>query len=107
MYKRIIALVIALSFGLASAFAAPAASAGKVVAVDGTKIQITLQGDSAAWMKKGAVAKVTNEAGKVVESAGKVTEFTEKTLTITTRETPTVKVGDSVSVQKGRVMTGC
>ncbi len=107
MFKRIIALVIALSFGLASAFAAPASVTGKVVVVDGTKVQIVIQGEPAGWMKKGAVVKISNEAGKVVESAAKVTEVAEKTLTITTRESEPVKVDDTVSLQKGRVTSGC
>lgn len=53
------------------------------------------------------MVKLSNEEGKVVATAAKVTEVAEKTLTITTKETPTVKAGDSVSLQKGRVMTGC
>jgi hypothetical protein len=108
MFKRIIAIVVALSFGLASAFAAQAAApTGKVVAVDGTKIQIVVQGEIAAWMKKGGVVKVSNEAGKILESAAKVTEAAEKTLTLTTKEAAAVKVGDTVSLQKGKVTTGC
>lgn len=50
MFKKIIALVIALSLGLASALAAPSGSTGKVSAVDGMKIQIVVNGDLAAWM---------------------------------------------------------
>jgi hypothetical protein len=108
MFKRIIAIVVALGFGLASAFAAQAANpTGKVVAVDGTKIQIVVQGDMAAWMKKGAVVKVSSEAGKVLENAAKVTEAAEKTLTVTTKEATAVKVGDTISLQKGKVMSGC
>lgn len=108
MLKRIIAVLVALSFGLASAFAAQTASpTGKVLAVDGTQIQIVIQGEVAAWMKKGAVVKVANEAGKILESAGKVTEVAEKTLTVTTREATAVKVGDTISLQKGRVTSGC
>lgn len=108
MFKRIIAIVVALSFGLASAIAAqPAASTAKVVAVDGTKIQIQVQGDVTVWMKKGSVVKVADAAGKVVANAAKVTEAAEKTLTLTTKDEAKVKVGDTVSLQKGRVMTGC
>jgi hypothetical protein len=108
MFKRIIAIIVALGFGLASAIAAPpAASTAKVVAVDGNKIQLAVQGEIAAWLKKGAVVKVANESGKVVENAAKVSEAAEKTLTLTTKEPAAVKVGDTLSLQKGRVMTGC
>ena len=108
MFKRIIALVITLSFGFALAFAAQAtATTGKVVAVDGNKIQISIQGETAAWMKKGGVVKLSNEAGKVMENSAKVTELAEKMMTITTKEAAPVKVGDTVSLQKGKVTTGC
>jgi hypothetical protein len=108
MFKNIIAIAVALSLGLATAFAAQAATpTGKVVAVEGNKIQIVVQGEVTAWMKKGGVVKVSNEAGKIVESAAKVTEAAEKTLTLTTREDATVKVGDTISLQKGRVTSGC
>ena len=108
MFKHIIAIVVALSFGFASAFAAQAAAPmGKVVAVDGTKIQIAVQGELAVWMKKGSAVKVSNESGKILESAAKVTEVAEKMLTITTKAAVNVKVGDTVSLQKGLVRAGC
>ena len=58
-------------------------------------------------MKKGGVVKVSNEAGKLLESTAKVTEAAEKTLTLTTKEATAVKVGDTVSLQKGKVTSGC
>lgn len=108
MFKRIIAIVVALSFGLAAAIAAqPAASTAKVIAVDGNKIQVAIQGDLTVWMKKGGFVKVSDAAGKIVANVAKVTEAAEKTLTLTTKEEATVKAGDTLSLQKGRAMTGC
>jgi hypothetical protein len=107
MFKHLIVTVIALAFGLISVSAAQNANTGKVVAIDGVKIQIAFDVEKPVWIKKAAVIKVSHEAGAVVDSAAKVTESAEKSITITIKEGTDVKIGDSLSLQKVKVMTGC
>ncbi len=107
MFKHLIVTLIVLAFGLISASAAQSANTGKVVAIDGTKIQIAFDNEKPAWIQKGAVIKVVHEAGAVVDNAAKVAESAEKNITITTKEATDVKVGAILSLQKVQVMTGC
>lgn len=108
MFKRLFVTISVLLFGVTAALAAPAtALSGKVVAIDGNKVQLTISTEAPKWLKKGAVVKIADEAGKVVETAAKVSDFSEQTVTITVKDPDGVKQGDTLSLQKGRVASGC
>jgi hypothetical protein len=108
MLQRLLFTVILLAFGIATASAATqAATTAKIVAIDGNKVQMVLETEKPAWLKKGAVVKVSNAAGEVVEKTGKVIEATDTGFTFTTDEASSLKAGDTLSFQKGKVMTGC
>jgi len=107
MIKRLILSLVVLVFGLSVAWAAPAgATTGKIAAIDGNKVQITLDAEKPAWVRKGAVVKVANEAGPV-DNAAKVSELSDGGCTITVKDASAVKAGDSVTLQKGKSTTGC
>lgn len=105
--KRIIAIVLLTAFAFVASGYSQAASAAKVVAVEGTKIQIALSGEAPAWLKKGAVAKIAGVDGKVIHAASKVTEGQKSTFTLTVKEKTDLKAGDAISLQKGKALTGC
>jgi hypothetical protein len=107
MLRKLIVTLLALAFGVVVLSAADSPTIGKVVAVDGTKIQMTVAGTKPVWLKKGAVVKLTNAAGKVIESAAKVAEMTDQGITVILKEAAEVKAGDDLTLQKGRAMTGC
>jgi hypothetical protein len=109
MKKFIIGALVFVAFGFASAFAAaPAASAtGKVLAIEANKVQVVLDADNPAWVRKGAIVKVTNEAGEVVVAAGKVVEVTAKGFTFTTKEAADLPKDATLTFQKGKIMSGC
>ena len=109
MIKRLVLALIVMAFGFGTAWAAPAgAVAGKILAIDGNKVQVTIEGEKPAWIRKGAVVKVATEAGAEVDKAGKVSELSDAgTCTITVKDASAVKAGDAVSLQKGRSTTGC
>jgi len=109
MKKHIAFLYTFLAFGVASLFAAAAvtATAGKIAAVEGSKVQVTVEGKMPDWVKKGAVLKLTDEAGKVVEQAVKVTELSATGFTYTAKNADAAAAGKKLSIQKGKIMSGC
>jgi len=108
MKKTIAFLFTFIAFGLASLLAADTAVAtGKIAAVEGSKVQVTVVGDMPAWLKKGAVIKVSDEAGKVVEQAVKVSEISATGFTYTAKDAAAAAAGKKVTIQKGKIMSGC
>lgn len=109
MKKIIIGALALVAFGFASALAAaPAApTTGKVLASETNKVQVVLDAENPAWVKKGAVVKVTNEAGEVVVPAGKIVEVTAKGFTFTTKEAVDLPKDVKLTFQKGKIMSGC
>lgn len=107
MMKQIaLAVVLVLAaFALASAAAAPAMTNGKIVAIDGNKVQIAIDGAKPDWIKKNAPVKFKVGNGKIVEvSEPKVTPVT---ITVTTPKAADMKVGETIAFQKGNSMAGC
>ena len=101
MIKRIASALVLLAFVAVTAFAAPATVKGKVASIDGNKVQVTLVGEKADWVKKGAGVKIG-------EIKGKITEITDTTLTFTTKKASELKVDAEVTLEKGpAAMTGC
>lgn len=107
MIKKIVASLALVAFLLASSLFGQTASSAKIVSVDGNKIQISITGDSPSWLKKGGVAKLSAADGKVAHASAKVTEGSGKTFTLTVKEKTDLKAGDTVSLNKGKVMSGC
>jgi hypothetical protein len=109
MKKFIIGALALVAFGFASAFAAApvAPAAGKVLAIEANKVQVVLDMENPAWVRKGAVVKVTNEAGEVVVTAGKIIAVTAKGFTFTTKEAADLPKDAKLTFQKGRIMSGC
>ena len=108
MKKPIAFLITFLAFGVASLLAAAATTAaGKVAAIDGSKVQVTVDGKMPDWVKKGAVLKLTDEAGKVVEPAVKVTELSATGFTYTAKNAGAAAAGQKLAIQKGKIMSGC
>jgi hypothetical protein len=101
MLKRIASALVVLGFVAAAASAAAATVKGKVASIDGNKVQVTLTGEKADWVKKGAGVKIG-------EIKGRITDITATTLTFTTKKASELKVGEEVTLAKGpAAMTGC
>ena len=101
MIKRIASAFVAVALVAAAAFAAPAAVKGKIASIDGNKVQVTLIGQKADWVKKGAGVKIG-------EIKGRITDLTDTTLTFTSKKASELKVDAEITLEKGpAAMTGC
>jgi opacity protein-like surface antigen len=99
MMKRALAAAAALTLAATLAFAAPVA--GKVSSVEGKKVQVTVSGELATWMKKGAPVKWKAGVGRIVEVKDKV-------LTINSKNAKDLKAGDELALDKGPAdLSGC
>lgn len=98
MIKRLSLALVMLVFVAVAAFAAPAT--GKVAAINGKNVQITLSGEKEDWVKKNAPVKIKGGTGKITEVAG-------DKVTINTSKASELKVGDEVTFDKARVGGGC
>ena len=98
MIKRLSVAAMLLVFAAAALFAAPIP--GKVTAIDGKKVQITLTGDAEDWVKKNAPVKIKGGTGTITAVEG-------KKVTVTTSKASELKAGDDVSIDKGRTGSGC
>ena len=96
--KRLSLALVMLVFVAVAAFAAPAT--GKVAAINGKNVQITLSGEKEDWVKKNAPVKIKGGTGKITEVAG-------DKVTINTSKASELKVGDEVTFDKARVGGGC
>jgi hypothetical protein len=85
-------------FAAVAVFAAPVA--GKVAAIDGRKVQITMTGDKEDWVKKGAAVKIKGGTGTITAVDG-------VKVTISTSKASDMKVGAEVTFDKGRAGSGC
>jgi hypothetical protein len=95
--KRLSVAFVLLAFAAVAVFAAPIA--GKVAAIDGKKVQITLTGEKEAWVKKNAAVKIKGGPGTITEVVG-------TKVTISTSKASELKVGDEVTFEK-RGSSGC
>jgi hypothetical protein len=99
MMKRALAAAAALMFAATLAFAAPVT--GKVSSVEGKKVQVTVSGELATWMKKGATVKWKAGVGRIIDVKDKV-------LTINTKGATDLKAGDELALDKGPAdLSGC
>jgi hypothetical protein len=109
MKKFIIGALALIAFGLSSTLAAAPTGpiVGKVLAIEANKVQIALDAERPAWVKKGAIVKVANEAGEIVVTTGKIIEVTANGFTFTTKEEVTLAKDAKLTFQKGKVTSGC
>jgi hypothetical protein len=74
---------------------------GTVVSVSGVRVEIAVEGDKPAWVKKGSGIKVKGGLGKIVEVAAGSVAFN-------TKKASAIKVGEKLVVDKGTVVpAGC
>lgn len=91
---------VVVMFSAVSVFAAGLSA--KVAAVDGDKVSLTLEGEKADWIKKGA-AVVLKSGVK-----GKIVEVTDGKVVVTTGKAAELKAGDALSLEKGKAaLQGC
>ena len=104
MTKRILllAVVALLAAGLALAATPPNPPLnGTVKAITGTRVDITVDGEKPAWVKKGSGIKLKGGVGKIVE-------VTATGVAFNTKKASTLTVGEKVVVEKGTVVPeGC
>jgi ABC-type transporter Mla subunit MlaD len=99
MVKRFVAALAVLVLAASVAVAAPVA--GKVAAIDGKKVSVTVTGEKATWMKKGAPVKWKGGVGRIVE-------IKDDTLTVNSKNAAALKVGDELALEKGPAeLSGC
>jgi type 1 fimbria pilin len=99
MFKRT-ALTLGLMAALASAaFAAPVKA--KVVSVTGKNIVLKVDGEVAAWIKKGIQVKLNKKF------AGKITEVKDDTVTVSSPKAEELKADEAVTFDKNTAAAGC
>lgn len=103
--KRLITALILVAAVAVSALAATKTVTGKITAIDGTKITIALDGERADWVKKNGFVKFKVGPGKIVEvSAADATPFT---IVVNSKKASAMKVGETVTFEKGLAVSGC
>jgi hypothetical protein len=99
MIKRFVAALAVVVFAASVASAAPVAA--KVSAIEGKKVTVTVTGEKATWMKKGAPVKWKGGVGRIVE-------IKDATLTVNSKNAASLKVGDELALDKGPAdLSGC
>ena len=74
---------------------------GTVASIKGVRVEITVEGEKPAWVKRGSGIKVAGGLGKIVDVAAASVAFN-------TKKAPTLKVGDKLTVEKGTIVpAGC
>ena len=103
MLKKLFAALALFTLFAAPSFAAdpPTTLAGTIAAIDGISVEVTVEGEKPAWVKKGGGIKF--EGG-----VGKLTEITATTVKFNSKKASTLKVGDKIEILKGAsVPAGC
>jgi hypothetical protein len=78
---------------------------GKVTAIEGTRVTIAIQGDSADWVKKNGFVKFKVGPGKIVEISAPGTK--PITIVVTSSKASAMKVGEAITFEKGLAVAGC
>lgn len=101
--KRIALALSILVFGVTCVMAQPATTAatGKVVSIDGKKVEVTLAGEVPAWVKKGSGIKIKGFGG------GKILEVSGTTVKLQTPKAGDLKVDQEITFEKGPILQGC
>ena len=78
--------------------------AGTILSLEGIRVEIAVEGEKPAWVKKGAGIKLADVKGGL----GKIVDVSATSVTFNTRKASGLKVGDKVAVAKGKVVpAGC
>lgn len=70
---------------------------GTIKSIDGVKVEVTVEGEKPAWVKKGAGVKLPDIKGGV----GKIVGVSATTIIFNTRKAAELKVGARVNLEKG------
>jgi|CXWL01.1.fsa_nt_gi hypothetical protein len=70
---------------------------GTIKSISGIKVEIAVEGEKPAWVKKGAGIKLSEIKGGV----GKIVDVTATSVTFNTKKASELKVGAKVNLQKG------
>ncbi|MCM2255002.1 MAG: hypothetical protein NDJ94_04965 [Vicinamibacteria bacterium] len=105
MLKKMFAALALVALFAAPSFAAdePAKNVlnGTISAIDGIAVEVTVEGEKPAWVKKGSGVKFEGGVGKLVDVTATTVKFNSK-------KASTLKVGDKIAIQKGAsVPAGC
>jgi hypothetical protein len=99
MFKRS-AVILGLMAALATAaFAGPVKA--KVVSVKDKLIVVKVEGEMAAWIKKGIQVKLNKKFG------GKVMEVKDGTVTISSPKADELKADEAITFDKNTAAAGC
>ncbi len=99
MLKRVLLTLLITAVGATLALAEP--MKGKIVAIDANKVQVSLVGEKAPWLKKGAPVKFKGGVGRIVE-------IKDSVLTMNSKKASELKVGDEIELDKGPAsLQGC
>jgi ABC-type transporter Mla subunit MlaD len=99
MIKRFLAVLAVVVLGAVLAAAEPVK--GKVLSIEGKKVQVELVGEKAAWMKKGAPVKFKGGVGRIAD-------ITDNKITMNSRKADVLKVGDEIELDRGpATLEGC
>jgi hypothetical protein len=105
--KKIALFLIAIIVCSVAFAGDPAATpvTGKITAVGEGTITVTLDSETAAWVKKNAPVKFTAGVGKILDVTAE--GVTPVVINMKTKKAAQMKVGDPITLQKGRPMAGC
>lgn len=70
---------------------------GTIKAIDGIKVEMTLDGEKPVWVKKGVGIKLPDLKGGV----GKIVDVTATSVVFNTKKASELKVGAKVNLEKG------
>lgn len=103
--KRLMLTLMLIAAVAVTVLAAAKPVQGKITAIEGTKVTIALEGDRADWIKKGGAVKFKAGPGKILElSAPDAKPFT---IVVNTKKAAEMKVGETITFEKGLAMSGC
>lgn len=78
---------------------------GKVTAIEGTTVTISIEGERPDFVKKNGFLKFKVATGKIVELSAP--EAKPITVAVKFKKAVEMKVGDEVTFQKGLAVAGC
>jgi hypothetical protein len=77
---------------------------GTILSIEGIRVEIAVEGEKPAWVKKGAGIKLADVKGGL----GKIVDVSAASVTFNTKKASELKVGEKVTVAKGKVVpAGC
>jgi hypothetical protein len=77
---------------------------GTVTSITGVKVEIAVEGEKPAWVKKGSGIKLADIKGGL----GKIVDISATTVVFNSKKASELKVGDKVTLEKGTVVpAGC